>query len=165
MGQAFALDGKDDCIEIPDALALRAVSVTLEAWVTFDVTTGEQVLIAKLVRGSLQGVREGLDSAIRAPFAPEVGSWHHLAYTWDNAKQQFLYIDGVQVASKTAFTATFFDDQPLLLGCTMKFGERRSFLHGRIDEASIYNRALSDKEIASIFNAGAAGKTPSTPIA
>jgi hypothetical protein len=41
----------------------------------------------------------------------------------------------------------------------MKNGVRRSFLHGRIDEASVYNRALSGEEIASIFNAGAAGKT------
>jgi hypothetical protein len=170
VGQAFVLDGKDDCIEIPDAESLRSSSVTLEAWVAFDVTSGEQVLIAKvdgnvfrqdsyalsLGFGSLTGLREGLDSVIRAPFAPEPGSWHHLAYTFDNAKQ-FLYIDGVQVASKSAFTATFFDDQPLLLGCTMKNGVRRSFLH----EAAIYNRALSSAEIASIFNAGAAGKQPS----
>ena len=47
VGQAFALDGKDDCIEIPDATALRPVSVTLEAWVAFDVTSGRQVIIAK----------------------------------------------------------------------------------------------------------------------
>jgi len=32
--------------------------------------------------------------------------------------------------------------------------------HFKRDEASIYNRALSGAEIASIFNAGAAGKRP-----
>jgi hypothetical protein len=37
-------------------------------------------------------------------------------------------------------------------------GVRDFFLHGRIDEAAIYNRALSGPEIASIFDAGPAGK-------
>jgi hypothetical protein len=31
-------------------------------------------------------------------------------------------------------------------------------MHGELDEASIYNRALSPQEIASIFAAGRAGK-------
>ena len=47
VGKAFALDGKDDCIEIPNATVLRPESVTLEAWVTFDVASGLQVVIAK----------------------------------------------------------------------------------------------------------------------
>jgi len=51
-----------------------------------------------------------------------------------------------------------YDAQPLLLGCGTQNGARNSFLHGRLDDASIYNRALSGAEIASIFNAGPAGK-------
>jgi Concanavalin A-like lectin/glucanases superfamily/Divergent InlB B-repeat domain/Putative Ig domain/Immunoglobulin I-set domain len=50
--QAFELDGTDDCIEIPDAPALRPGSLTLEAWVAFDVTSGRQVVFAK-PRGTL----------------------------------------------------------------------------------------------------------------
>jgi len=33
-----------------------------------------------------------------------------------------------------------------------------AFLKGRIDEATIYNRALNEAEISAVFNAGPAGK-------
>jgi hypothetical protein len=36
-------------------------------------------------------------------------------------------------------------------------------LNGRVDEVSLYNRALNQSEIQNIFNAGTAGKFPSTP--
>ena len=135
VGQAFAFDGKDDCIQIPDAETLRPVSVTLEAWVAFDVITSDpQFLIAKarssgsvdsyalwLQSGSLKGAAHV--NALSAPFSPKPGSWHHLAYTFDNdAKQQVLYIDGIQVASGRANSSIAYDDQPLLLGCKMQNG-------------------------------------------
>jgi Concanavalin A-like lectin/glucanases superfamily/Putative Ig domain len=168
--QAFALDGTDDCIEIPDAPALRPLSVTLEAWVAFDVTSGRQVILAKprdagpinsyalwLEVGILSGAAR--DGALAVPFSPVPGRWHHLAYTLDDVnKQQALYVDGIPVASGRATSPIAYGAQPLLLGCDTQNGAPKSFLHGRIDEAAIYNRALSGAEIASIFNAGAAGK-------
>jgi Concanavalin A-like lectin/glucanases superfamily len=91
------------------------------------------------------------------------GRWHHLAYTIDgSAKQQVLYVDGIQVASGSTPGPVAYGAQPLLLGRghsgTPTGGVPVSFFHGRIDEAAIYNRALSGAEIASIFNAGLAGK-------
>lgn len=172
VGQAFALDGTDDCIEIPDAPALRPVSVTLEAWVAFQVTSGVQVLFTKprgagpfdgdsyalwMDFGSLKGAAR--DFTLSAPFAPVQGRWYHLAYTFDTgANQQVLYIDSIPAASGSANSPIAYGAQPLLLGCAMHNGALVSFLHGHIDEASIYNRALSGAEIASVYNAGAAGK-------
>jgi hypothetical protein len=171
VGRAFALDGTDDFIEIPDAPALRPVSVTLEAWVAFDVISGRQVLFDKarstgdsgsyalwLQFGTLRGAAR--DSELSAPFSPVPGRWHHLAYTLDaGAKQQALYADGVLVASGSASSPIAYDAEPLLLGRGQSgSGAPISFLHGRIDEAAIYNRALNSAEIAAIFNAGAAGK-------
>jgi hypothetical protein len=43
-----------------------------------------------------------------------------------------------------------YDTQPLLLGRDTENGVPRFFLKGRIDEATIYNRALNPMEIASI---------------
>jgi len=62
------------------------------------------------------------------------------------------------VASGSANSPIAYAAQPLLLGCDTQNGALNSFLHGRIDEASIYNRALSGAEIASVYNAGPAGK-------
>lgn len=49
VGQAFSLNGTDGFIEIPDAPALRPVSLSLEAWVAFDATSGIKVIFAKPV--------------------------------------------------------------------------------------------------------------------
>jgi hypothetical protein len=171
VGQAFALDGTDDFIEIPDEPTLRPVSVTLESWVAFDVASGRQVIFSKS-RGpaTIDGISyalwlegktlrgQGRDIGLSAPFSPVPGRWYHLAYTMDNTKQQVLYIDGIQVASGSTSSPLAYAAQPLLLGCEKPGGIPGSLLHGRIDEAAIYNRALSGAEITSIFNAGAAGK-------
>lgn len=172
VGQAFSLDGVDDCIEIPDAAPLQPTSVTLETWVAFDIVSGQQVILAKprsngtsdsyalwLEFGTLKG--SARDAPLSAHFSPVPGRWYHLAYTVDAAaQQQVLYVDGIQVASGTSASPIAYDAEPLLLGRGQFAGAPINFLHGRIDEAAIYNRALNGVEIASIFNAGAAGKHP-----
>jgi hypothetical protein len=175
VGQAFALDGSTGCIEIPDAPALRPVSLTIEAWVAFDTAAGIQVVCAKpvgsgtsdsyalwLQAGALKGAvgdATGLGPILSAAFVPAAGSWHHLAYTFDDAgKQHALYLDGLQAAAGPAPRSIGYDAQPLLLGRDTENGIPQFFLAGRIDEATLYNRPLSAVEIASIYNAGAAGK-------
>jgi hypothetical protein len=46
----------------------------------------------------------------------------------------------------------------VLLGGDIDNGNPSFLLNGRIDEAAIYNRALSSNEVAAIYNAGPAGK-------
>jgi hypothetical protein len=174
IGQAFLLDGVDGCVEIADTPALRLASVTLEAWVSFDVTSGIRVVFAKplgsgtfdsyalWLQGSLNGVVSdiaGLGPIIQAPFAPAPGRWYHLAYTFNSQlQQQELYIDGERVAVGGVTKSIGYDAQPLLLGRDTENGVPSFFLKGRIDEASIYDRALNGEEILAIYNAGPQGK-------
>ena len=96
---------------------------------------------------------------LSAPTPLMAGTWYHLAYTVDNtAQQQALYVNGARVASGTTTVPAGYDTQPLLLGRDTENGSPNFFLQGRIDEATIYNRALTPAEIASIYNAGPAGK-------
>jgi hypothetical protein len=175
VGRAFSLDGTDDSIEISDAPALRPASLTLEAWVAFDGISGLRAIFAKpvgggssdsysmwLASGTLRGVvgnQTGNGPELFAPFAPALEHWYHLAYTFDDSTDRHaLYIDGAQVTTGTVTTSIGYDPQPLLLGRDTESGTPNFFLKGRIDEAAIYNRALSGAEIASIYNAGPAGK-------
>jgi hypothetical protein len=177
VGRAFSLDGIDDCIEIPDTPALRPGSVTLEAWVAFEVTSGLRVILAKPVgtgtsdsyglwldSGTLRGAvgdAVGIGPQLGTALAPAPGHWYHLAYTFDDGTDQHaLYIDGVQATSETVTKTIGYDTQPVLLGRDTENGSPNFFLKGRIDEPTIYNRALSRAEIASIYNAGPAGKRP-----
>jgi hypothetical protein len=175
VGQAFSLNGTTAYIEIPDNPTLRPASLTLEAWVMFEATSGLRVVFAKpvgtgtsdsyslwLQDGTLKGVvgdASGIGPILSQSFSPAPGRWYHLAYTFDDStKQQALYADGVQIAIGTASKSAGYDIQPLLLGRDTESGVPNFFLQGRIDEASIYNRALSGAEISSIYNAGPAGK-------
>jgi concanavalin A-like lectin/glucanase superfamily protein/putative Ig domain-containing protein/List-Bact-rpt repeat protein len=175
VGQAFSLDGSTGSVEIPDAPALRPVSLTLEAWVAFDTITGIRVVFAKPVGSGtsdsyalwLQGANlmgavgdaAAIGPILPAAFSPAPGRWYHVAYTFDDAaKQQALYIDGQQVAVGAASKSIGYDGQPLLLGRDTENGAPNFFLQGSIDEAAVYNRVLSGAEIAAVYNAGAAGK-------
>jgi hypothetical protein len=176
VGQAFSFDGENDFLEIPDATALHVTSLTLEAWVAFDGTTGARILFAKplgagtgdsyavwlnsgMLNGAVGGAAAPNGPALSAPFSPVPGRWYHLAYTFDNgARQQALYVDGSKVAIGAVTLSLGYDAQPLLFGRDTENGVPNFFFQGRIDEAAIYNRALSAVEIASIYNAGAAGK-------
>ena len=175
VGQAFSLDGSSGCVEIPDAPGLRPASLTVEAWVLLGSTSGLRTVFAKpvgagpndsytlwLSDGTLNGIvcdvtGCGAQLAARTPLS--TGTWYHVAYTVHaGAQQQALYVNGVQVASGATTRSAGYDTQPLLLGRDTESGTPNYFLQGCIDEAAIYNRALTPAEIASIYNAGPAGK-------
>lgn len=175
VGQAFSLDGIDDCIEIPDAPALRPVSVTLEGWVTFDATDRIRTVFAKPVGpknfdsyglGIESGMLIGLvgnssenGPILSTPFSLTPGRLYHVAYTFDDdADNQALYVDGILAVTGRVTIAIDYDGQSLLLGRDTENSQPNYFHKGRIDEASIYNRALSAEEIWSIYNAGPEGK-------
>src|SRR5262249_29464939 len=72
--------------------------------------------------------------------------------------RQALYLDGAQVAIGIASVSIGYDTNWVELG---HYGS--GYFAGRIDEATIYNRALSLSEIAAIYNAGSAGKSSEGP--
>jgi hypothetical protein len=87
--------------------------------------------------------------------------WYHVAVTYDGS---FLkqYVNGNLDGSAQASGPLSTGPQPLRMGCT----SGGYFFNGRIDELSLYNRALGPTEIQRIFAAGSAGKcfAPSQPV-
>src|SRR5208337_1744065 len=82
----------------------------------------------------------------------------------------FLYVDGTLDVSQPATGLINQNSSPVCLGATYNAFELSCycielgyFFNGLIDEASIYNRALSSNEIAAIYNAGSEGKCPPSP--
>jgi hypothetical protein len=180
VGQSFLFDGTDGCIYIPDSTSLRPASVTLEAWVKIFDTNGTKLIFAKPL-GTATLDSYGLALANGVPLAAicdnsgfgtfisdtnvlTLGQWHHMAFTFDaTTGLEALYTDGATVASAAAGKSMDFDTHPLVLGADIENGVPNYFLNGQIDEASIYNRALTAGEIASIYNVGALGKQINSP--
>ena len=90
----------------------------------------------------------------------QLNTWYHVAITYDTARFQ-LCVNG-QLENSMALTGPLVTTTgPLKLG---GYGISPYALPGRVDEASVYNRALSSAEIQSIYQAGSAGKCSSPSI-
>ena len=95
------------------------------------------------------------------------GTWTHVAMTHDGAKDK-IYINGQPVASKDVTGTLHSTTQPLGFGWNPIDGG--NFLDGSLDEVRIYNRALTDQEVADLFASQstetpeADTEAPSTPL-
>ena len=192
VGQGFRLDGTNGYVQIPDSAALKPTNVTVEAWVWLDPNLpanrgGEQIVFKKntssawfegysLLKVTIDNgdgtysdrfqfcvSRSGNQVAINSQTIAQRGVWYHVAATYDG-NQSKLYVNGVLEASATPGFMLDYDTTPVFIGTTGTWAPYLAMFGGIIDEASIYNRALSTNEIASIYNAGSAGKcTSSSP--
>lgn len=98
---------------------------------------------------------------IAVPGVVTAGVWQHVAFTYDRASGfERLYLNGVEVAAR-AIGDVFVQTSPVLNLGRRPGGE--SFV-GQLDEMGLYNRALSAEELTAIYQAGARGKCPVTPI-
>jgi len=84
--------------------------------------------------------------------------WVHVAGTYDGSTVK-IYVNG-KLENSVAFTEGIFPGTyPMSIGCTLD-SFPNSLFHGQIDEVSLYNRALTDCEIQSIYLTGPTGKCP-----
>lgn len=92
-----------------------------------------------------------------------VGQWHQIVATMDKAtNKRVIYWDGKQVATDKGGGISN-KINVFTIGESSVF--RGRFFHGSIDDAGIWNRALSASEIAAIYNAAgeSGGATASAP--
>jgi hypothetical protein len=171
--QAFSFDGQDDYVLVPDAASLRPTNFTFECWVNFLSLGSMQQLVSKtfgpgwhesyglyLNDRLLVGTAGGENNAfVMFNLNPTTGVWYHVAYTFDDAADAHtLYVNGAPVVSAVNTFTTTYDTHPVVLGAEYENESMAYYLHGAIDEASIYNHALSPSAIAAIYAAGAGGK-------
>ncbi len=94
-------------------------------------------------------------------FAANPG-WHHVAITYDGTKIT-AYVDGANRGSYATTTNIMRDSVRRYIGTGGPGNNGHIFL-GSIDEVRLYNRAITDLEVSSIFNsASAAAAAPVAP--
>ncbi|MBX3294604.1 MAG: hypothetical protein KF762_02635 [Acidobacteria bacterium] len=181
VGQAFSLDGVTDVVSIPPAANLNVSgSISGEAWVfpetfpntyprIFEKNNGSNQWLFTLANDGTISSSFGLNIAGQSLYAPNntisLGQWSHIAFTYDSATGQTrLYVNGNEVAAGTLATGLTTSGNGNLLIGSNPVGTRD--FDGLIDELSLYNRVLSQTEIAAIHAAGPAGKCkPSATVA
>jgi Concanavalin A-like lectin/glucanases superfamily len=85
------------------------------------------------------------------------GSWYYLTGVWDSSTNNlYLYLNGTLVASQN--TAALVPDpssgNPLTIGQEVGVSD---FTNGTLDDARVYNRALSAAEILAMYNSNVSG--------
>lgn len=108
--------------------------------------SGQHVETTAYGYNASQGGEEG-----RMTADVNANSWHNVIYKFDG-QTYFLYIDGSTVSTVEKMRADFvpyFDN--------IRIGWHNSAFNGNISDAIIYNRALTDEEIAELYALGPGG--------
>ena len=157
-GSALSFDGVDDRINVADSSSLDLTNgMTLEAWVHPDQNAGWRTVVMKEAGGDLAysmyssawsdrpsgHVFTGGERDTRAPASLPVGTWSHLAVTFDGTTLR-LYVDGTQVSSTAVGGTVLTSTGALRIGGNAIWGE---YFKGMIDEVRVYSRALTATEI------------------
>jgi len=94
-------------------------------------------------------------------WTPSNGVWYHVAVTYNAGSIKF-YLDGTQLGSTQSSTYTTIPTttQNYFVG---RRNDNGNMLDGVIDEMGVWDRALSDSEIAELYNGGDGLTYPFTP--
>ncbi len=187
VGQAFVFNGSTSYIPIPASPSLNlgtGSGLTIECWIKPSAvnTAGSGGPLIEWDSASTDGtefwadgdnslftnVKDTSGNAHRLQTAAGVintNNWQHVAVTYDKGSGRLLiYTNGGVAASANVGSFTPQTTYPVNLGrrTGQPIGNGDSY-GGLMDELSLYNRALSSNEIATIYNAGSAGKCPLSP--
>jgi fibronectin type 3 domain-containing protein len=176
-GGALAFNGISSRVNIPDSTSLHlSTGMTLEGWVNPTALSSWGTVVFKERSGWYAGalyantdtdrpsahVDTTADHETRGPAQIPVGSWTHLAATYDGSAIA-LWVNGSNVASAPASGNIAANTGPLRIGGNAVWGE---YFNGLIDEVRVYNRALTATEIQGDMTRGITpDATPPTIIA
>ena len=94
----------------------------------------------------------GTDNYVTSPLKYNDGNWHYAVATYNGTKL-VLYIDGMQVATKsTTAVPDNTGSQPFRYGANSL--ALNGYFIGNVDESRVWNRTLSSAEVANAYNTG-----------
>ena len=169
VGPGFLFNGTNQWVKVRNSESLNPTRVTVDAWIYM---TGNENMPRHII-GKDDGaiIREyslGVTSAnnvegfvvvpsglkiVTGVTTAELNTWYHIAMTYDGVKLR-LYVNGIQDGVVDAVGDIIPTVDAVAIGGD-PYGE---FTKGIIDEAQIFNRALTDAEILAIYQAGADGQ-------
>ena len=175
-GAALSFDGVNDWVTISDANSLDLTgAMTLEAWVNpVALAAGSWATVAMKERSSNLSYAlyantdtnrpsghafiGGVDRDVRGTAQVAVGTWTHLAVTYDGANLRY-YVNGALTATQARTGAITVGTGALRLGGNGSWGE---YFNGRIDEVRVYSNALTAAQIATDMATPIGTPTPDT---
>ena len=162
-GCGLLFDGVDDLVKVPDSDALDLVGdkLTIAAWVNrssagsgyivkkVDASNGYRLWITATGTLQFEVLLSGTTKTVTSTTTLPVNEWKHITARYDGTELR-VFIDGTIESATTAATGSLAaTTEALWLGY---YDVTNHHLHGHLDDVSIYDRALSDSEIADLVN-------------
>lgn len=179
VGQAFNFSGDGDFVQVasPAGLPLGNSARTMMMWFKTPNSWGDTYQVLIQYGGNTPGSKFGIyipdywnrslsfwgensDFAGSTPL--QLNTWYHGAVTYDGSTAR-LYLNGQPETSQAKSLNTALNSGGFTIGRTSNVDNITSQWNGLVDEAMIFDRALSPTEIQSIYNAGNAGVCTSSP--
>ena len=132
------------------------------------------LMLRKEGRGNVLYIDADFDTTDGAwhthPGEYELEQWFHVAMVYDSSSDKndpLIYVNGEskRIIPKTAPVGKYTPDNDSILGLAIRFHDKMRFHDGLIDEAAIYNRALSDAEIRQNFRSEGLAVAPAGKLA
>jgi sialidase-1 len=182
-GNAWNFDGVNDLVNVPNTASLNfgAGNFSVSTWVRLNNTGFSQSIFAK--RGGFGAGWYCLINQLGAVFffianavtfrelstangVIAFGVWQHLVFIRNGGtlNDWAIYVNGVNVRSLSANTdpGMIVDNpQPLRL----MSNHSGAWCKGLMDETTLYNKALTPTEVATLYNGGAGGFPPTSAMA
>jgi len=175
VGGALVLDGNQQYVEVAHDPALNLTDAfTIAAFVQLDATNDRRPIITKeqmpndsrgwncwtqggepqmqIMDGDKWAATGDVDQsklAVKSGTTLDAGTRYHLAFVYDSAGPEQIYVDGALMVSEDIVTgALHVNAQPVRIGAYIwdPAGYQRYFA-GSIDDVRIYNYSLSDAEV------------------
>jgi ferric-dicitrate binding protein FerR (iron transport regulator) len=165
LGGALSLDGIDDYAEF--APMPLAGDFTMSVWVWSERIAGAEAIIGNAQHSTALGyddwdvpngcIRFGSDGGtwVRWGVRPPLREWHHIAVVYNHTGGMAeLTLDGQRCGAQALRADFVTSNYPLRYFGTsyLPDPDRTCFFQGRIDDARIYDRILSEQEILVLYH-------------
>jgi chitodextrinase len=170
-GTALSFDGTNDWVTVADSASLDLTAgMTVEAWVlptalgtawrtvVMKETSGNHVYALYANRNTQVPTGEadvGSVQGATGTSALALSAWSHVAVTYDGSALR-LYVNGALAGQQSASGGIRTSNGALRMGGNGIWGE---WFQGRIDEVRIYDRALTQSEVAFDMDTSVASDT------
>jgi hypothetical protein len=164
---AYYFDGVDDRIDIQDSSYLDfgngdfAISGWVKTTYSHNDSNGASLLDKYLQRGKPWTIRLQTDGTLRFLCDESVyskaivndGRWHHFVAIRSESITK-LFLDG-ELQGTALSTSSTTNSRPLCFGCVhWPGGGTARFFKGTLDDIRIYDRAVSEAEVRSLYREG-----------
>jgi len=164
---AYEFNGSSNYISIPNSLSLQSPTTELTqlVWVNIYSWTGQGFWVPVLMKSNSgdnafqyrlsiesNGVNTSINNWNNAVIIPDTvsfNSWYMVVSTLKNDTVK-VYVNGIFKGSGTLTGPIMQDTKPLEIGRDVPGSTE--YFHGKIDEIRIYNRAITEREIDSLYD-------------